>query len=912
MGFFGPGGLSSGDSGQSLNPDLVKALQAQFPSLAPQDQGAPTLQSMGYSFPGVQLYQGQGTGNFASLSPFESAGGASPESITGGLAMGTFGKSSSQTPAGQPTQGLGSLSLPSLNLPMAQVASSQAASGGASGDTGLGAPSTPVGSNGIGLDQIMGGAGQAVNYLTQQGRTTGPQQQGQPQSQPTGVDYSNATGSPGGLPQWSGITGGMSPSAAQAPLSSPLPDINMQQAEFLNMGNQHMPTPQLSVSQGGDLLTPPGPVSQAPLQSNMPTGDVTSFAPGGANASQVLGQVPGSTNWLGVGQGAVGALGGLLNTVGGIQGGNAVGAGLGGLQTIGGIAQALQSSPQLVNMIASQIGTTGQGLSGALGGVGGAVGGIGGLYSLYQGIQTGDPIQIATGLVSAYAGGSALAGEILGTALPSITGALTTGIAAVAPEAAMAIATAIGGQAAVAASEAALAAGATATEATSAALSTVVGGVAGAAAPVIMAIVSYFQAADEMRIRHAGFTNNPIAGNLYSNATAGVQGAQGVFDQLAQNGDLSGADTADLADALSKMSQGLLPYYQTAEGGAGPLRASSTVTGGGLFENKGQGPDAISRYTGNFTNAQQGMVSIVNELLKRGVPYEEIGALPVTGDYSQASLDMGNPFTNLYGANAGKWDTEANALIQKMIQGELANGNFRVTQPEMGPPTYSVASGATSGGIPTGDFNTVDLSTLNPQQLLTAMLGASGAAPDSETRASGLMTQMFGGPMWAALARMNTGGPDIQNAISQHFDPWTYARQMSPDQLAAAFHLGAIDTSGSTPLQSAQSTQSAQGQWDPYWSNVINQRSQQISAQDPMQQALQQYMTQLSGLQGNLGQIGQAAQQLPTGGLDPNLVAAMQANPAGFAGGNGAFSPMAQGGGVDLQALLRQLGYIAA
>src|SRR5260221_359420 len=70
----------------------------------------------------------------------------------------------------------------------------------------------------------------------------------------------------------------------------------------------------------------------------------------------------------------------------------------------------------------------------------------------------------------------------------------------------------------------------------------------GAAAPIIQGIVEYINNSEQMRARDAGWRNNPIAGALYSNSTAGVGQANKLFDSL--GGDLTTANTNDLLGAL--------------------------------------------------------------------------------------------------------------------------------------------------------------------------------------------------------------------------------------------------------------------------------------------------------------------------------------------------------------------------
>src|SRR3990167_6779032 len=188
---------------------MVKALVAQFPALQSMGQGQQAQQPnalQGYTWPGVTFFQGQGQAPFSNLSPFEGAKGSGAESITGGLALGTYGKSSSQQPAGGAQQPftLGQLNLPSLQLPQA-VASQQGAGGEDLGGMTGGAPSS--GGTTIGISDILGAGQEALNLFSPGTGTafdpTGQTKTPAYQEQRAGerVDYSNATGSPSGLPQ---------------------------------------------------------------------------------------------------------------------------------------------------------------------------------------------------------------------------------------------------------------------------------------------------------------------------------------------------------------------------------------------------------------------------------------------------------------------------------------------------------------------------------------------------------------------------------------------------------------------------------------------------------------------------------------------------------------------------------------
>src|SRR6185295_200608 len=93
--------------------------------------------------------------------------------------------------------------------------------------------------------------------------------------------------------------------------------------------------------------------------------------------------------------------------------------------------------------------------------------------------------------------------------------------------------------------------------------------------------------------------------------------------------------------------------------------ASDTLTGGsGMTASTGaKGLGGADQYSQNFAKSQQGLLAVVNELMKRGVPYSELGQLPISGDWAQSSLDMADPLQQLYAANAGKYDTKGNQIL---------------------------------------------------------------------------------------------------------------------------------------------------------------------------------------------------------------------------------------------------------
>ena len=88
---------------------------------------------------------------------------------------------------------------------------------------------------------------------------------------------------------------------------------------------------------------------------------------------------------------------------------------------------------------------------------------------------------------------------------------------------------------------------------------------------------------------------------------------------------------------------------------------------------------------------------------------------------------------------------------------------------------------------PQGNWGTSGLyNTATPANLFEAAQGSAPLAPDAKTHASGLITSMYGGPLWTALSRMGVGGPDLQALIQQHFNPWATVGGAAPPQLATA------------------------------------------------------------------------------------------------------------------------------
>ena len=90
-----------------------------------------------------------------------------------------------------------------------------------------------------------------------------------------------------------------------------------------------------------------------------------------------------------------------------------------------------------------------------------------------------------------------------------------------------------------------------------------------------------------------------------------------------------------------------------------------------------------------------------------------------------------------------------------------------------------------SAPAPEGGWSMPTAYTYDPADLLRVALGASMQGPDRATHASELMTSMYGGPLWAALARMGVSDPTIQQLITDHFDPWVKLRTW-PSRLPAS------------------------------------------------------------------------------------------------------------------------------
>lgn len=484
---------------------------------------------------------------------------------------------------------------------------------------------------------------------------------------------------------------------------------------------------------------------------------------------------PGETNWGGAAGGGLQTLGGLYNLYQALQGGNAAQGAGGGLQTIGGLAQIVGSNPAL----AQALGLSG----GALGGIGGAVGGLGGVLGLIQGIQSGNPMQIGTGVLGTAQGASALSGALGGPTIAS-------GLAAVAPETTAATLSALMGTTVPA----------TATGIAEA-LSAAAAAYALPVAALVQIITDTLSESERERIQNAGFVNNPIKGALYSGATAGVGAANKAFEPFA--GNLQGADTNALMQALTQGTNSLMPYYATATGGRGAIRASDTLTGGhGTTSDKALPGGDVNAYTQNAQKAQQSIMDTVNELMKRGVSYEQLGQLPVNGNWTNETLDANNPLNALYAANAAKYDPEGqqflNSALQRTAPQQYFNAQGEGGNWETLPEQLSIQGYG-------GQVAPQDITTQNLFQAAQGQAGTPGS------NAQGLVTGMTGGPLWSALSRMlsptwgNTQPGSLQELIQQHFDPWAMMRSQwgaSPS---------AVGTSLMPVLQSAAYQRSGSG-----------------------------------------------------------------------------------------------------
>ena len=462
---------------------------------------------------------------------------------------------------------------------------------------------------------------------------------------------------------------------------------------------------------------------------------------------------------LNIGAGAKGALGtasGVYSLLQAAQNGSIPGGVGGVLQIVGGISELLKMSPEFTSQISSMLGMAGDTLANVGGAVGGAASLGGGLLGLYSGIQSGNPGTILGGVVSTLQGLQLAAPVAFESAVNAVATALS--VSAVALNAVALYIPVIG--------------------------------------IIIQAVTAYFGSQDETNARRSGAVNNPIAGNLYSNATAGVQRANTVLDAVDTAG-LQNIPTDQLMQLLPAVLSSLSPYYAVGQGGAGPIRASDTVTGRASQNGTPYGGDSPEAYTGRFTQAQDRVRALVVELVSRGVPYEQIGMLPTQGDW--VNSDTADPEQDIYNLQQSKWDTEAGNIwnkittapqFQKGQQVMLSSSNESdgpsfATSPDTYryPTEPGYLSEEYYAGTPTYGTENIDYTTETAPGLLTTTEGAARQAPDSVTHASGLITGRFGGPTWYALLRSNSLTPELRTLIEQHYDPWFMAREASTDSL---------------------------------------------------------------------------------------------------------------------------------
>ena len=323
--------------------------------------------------------------------------------------------------------------------------------------------------------------------------------------------------------------------------------------------------------------------------------------------------------------------------------------------------------------------------------------GAGSLLSLVEGARSGNPGQIAKGAVGTYNSAASLLPEVL----PSI----------------------------------------------------------GAAAPVvgmvIAALTEYYNNQDKLDTLTSGRWNNPIKGRLSSAATSGIEQATDRLDAQ----DLSTTPTDTLLADLPKILDDLLPYYATAQGGRGAIKASDTFTGGSGASKSAPSGD-YGAYTQSFTNAQTKLLDLVNTLLDRGVTYEELGAVPARGEWAEQTRDLSNPLDEYFRRGQATYEPEATSLIASMAP-----------TPPTPDPYYEW-----EGQVPT----TWQWEAPTVADLFQA---SKGAGEIEGAQATSNITDMYGGPLWTALARMGLGGDAMTDLIQEHFDPWANTRTFSVEDL---------------------------------------------------------------------------------------------------------------------------------
>lgn len=680
MPFFGPGGLAGGDSSaSSIDPRLVEALKQQFPQLAQTQQAPDPL--AGYQWPGINFGSGQTSNNFSNLSPFEGAKGFGSESITAGLALGNYGKSSSQgssTPAGSTAQpfSLGTLSLPTLALPQ-QVAATQ---GGFGAD--LGGPSAGSGEGSGGGVTVSAGdvldAGQNLKTLF---GSPPEQPSGNPESQALQaqragerVDYSSATGSPGGIPQFFPSAGPGLQGEVGRGLAPPSDIFNPNQIS----GTE--PTILAGAGSGGG-------------------GDVSSGAPQG----DLLG-------------GTLGTLQGLYNLYGGVQSGNIGQVFSGGAGTLAGLGAM---APDTASGLSNALGLGGSGLSMATGALGGAAG----AYGLYQGIEQGDPLQSVMSAVNLYGSIAPLVNAALDTSLPTLSSLASQALTAVAPELAssLGIGTGAGVGAGVGATAGTTAATAGAEAAGSAAAGAAALPVGMVAGPYIVAkIIQGIQDMTEGKTGAYHLQNrvNRIYGQLPGELSQ-LSSVPGIVGKLLPNS--SPEDTAKILSELNTIQQGYSDQGWEDYAKQGSTSVQNTFGGKDFTAQLPDVQQALVAMSPYLTQLNIGRLRGQDLLANAGWTPEQV--TQQTGKYvtptdfallanSMYSNSTGNPFTldpSTHPEFQGYTPTLNAALRPDMLQTNQRLGTNNLQE--------QISTGLLGGG---------DVSGLTPQQL--QVLGLSPTA----------------------------------------------------------------------------------------------------------------------------------------------------------------------------------------
>ena len=849
MPFFGPGGLGSTKSQEGLDPQLLDALMQQFPGLSQLGQGQQQQPNalQGYQWAGPQFFPGQGVGSLGQLSPFEGAKGFGSESITAGLALGNYGKSGSQQ---TPTgQAAQPFSLGQLSLPSLQLPQQVAAQQGGAGEEMLGgAPAEAQGGVSINAGDVLGAGQQALDLFS------GGSALGQ---QTTTPGYAEQRA--GERTDYSNLTG--SPSGIpQSILTPPAP-----LSSFLQPGFGADTTFSMGLPENFGVLSPSAPPQSLTPGTTfeMPGAGPTSYAPGGS-AQNALGPEGGATgaggDLLG---GGLSTLQGLMSLYQGAQTGN-VGQLLGGgAGTIGGLGQM---APETMAALSQQLGLGAGGLGLAAGGLGG----LAGAYGLYQGIDQGDPMQAVMGAGGLYAGAAPLVNAAFGTALPTLSSLAGSGLSALGVGTGTAAGTAAAGGATAAGAGAGAGAGAAAgtTAAASAAL-----------APLAM-IVGPYLAVQILEAVAAGTADKEDLFNLMKRSRelgtsipghiAAWQQAPGLMQQAQATSDPQ--EAARLFSEMQKIqdqfqSSGMEGFLK--EGGTSVVGSRHGSTKAQDFMPFEQGP-AILKSLSPYTQAlDYGRMLAQDKAAKGGINVP--GALTA----ENYALNLGGPQFN------------------EQYRPEALLGS---SQPNQGALLKLL-------GLPIPGQATLDAdpsAAADPSVL--ALLGRLGNVPQFTDPSQQYTNQDIQNYLGGA-------GADTLNTLRNEYD--LLGNQMGTmggvgkTNRAMAMQLQGLQPGG---IEAGLRGMLQQGGWqsnNPYFSGQFDQQAQQMQQADPMLQALQRYQQQLQGVQGGLGQVSQGLQQQPAQGMDPAMLAALQQSAPGFGGG------MNSGGGVDLQALLRQMGLAA-